>query len=661
MRPSPQPPAPPRKPLPRSPLGPHAAGLRVVLVSLLVLSVATPAAAEVSVQMRAQPTRTTLDGRVVLHIQVSSDSVSGPKIRIPDLTGFEVLQQSVSRPMQFNFGLGGQSVRSQHQYKFVLRPLRAGKLVIEPTSVTLDGSQTRSAAVTIQVDDAAGQGSGQPAPRQAPNPAQAQPNSASPAEPGAQPAPAPQPAAAQDYADAAEVDPVAFIRTVVDKPRPFVREQVTVTLYLYVRDRLQAAPAIDLEPSTDGLWTHDLLPSYELKREGRQRVGRVAYNVYLLRRFAAFPLRPGPATIGPLALSINRANLFDSLLGRGARGPLKRSGVPIELDVQALPEGGPASSEVLVGKLSIEARLDRAQVATGDAVTLTATVKGSGHLQTLQLPKPVIEGVDVFEPQVRDLIEATEGTVGGTRIYEWLLVPRRPGRFNIPAFEVPTFATKGAHYRVARSQPLVLTAAGQAATVATAPAGPSDEDEAADSATPEAELEVVSLPPLRTRSALLRRDVQAGRGPGYWALLAAAPTLWLLAWVGGGLRQRWLARARDGHGRARREVDSHLNAANLAAAAGDGRATHAAIAAALQVALETALGEPIGSHTRDRLDGRLAAAGMDEPVRRAVLDTLERCDAARFSAAPEAAGALQDALAGTRELTASIARMGADR
>lgn len=622
--------------------------LRSALLLTLCLAAPAPAAAEVSVQMTAQPREVSVGGEVMVRIQVSADSLGGPEVKLPSFDDFEITQRSVSRPMQFNFGLGGQSVRSQAIYTFVLRPLRTGRLTIEPTVAKVDGQTVRSDSLTVDVSE--GPAGGGRAPQPAPPGGPARPP------PGAAPA-----AQAGDYADAAEVDPVAFIRTVVDKPRPFVHEQVTATVYLYTREPLREAPAIELEPSTDGFWTHDLMANYQLRPVDRQVVGRVRYTVYLLRRFAAFPLTPGPATIGPLALTISRASLLDSFFGRAPRGPVERRGLPVELEVQALPEGGPDPATVLVGKVQLEARLDRNQVATGDAVTLTATLRGSGQLQTVQLDKPVIDGVDVFDPQVRDLVEAPDGLVGGTRIYEWLLVPRAPGQFTVPAMVVKTFDARSGRYGEARSTALTLTAAGQATATPTAPepaAGGQNEDVGAER--PSAR-EALNLPPIRRNSALSRHTAALYQMPGYWALLGAAPALWLLLLLLRRVRTVLAARAAGGAGHTTREVKSHLDAARFAAGTDDARATYAAIAAALETAIEGALGQAIGSHTRPQLDRLLSDRGLDAPVRKAVLDALERCDFARFSADAVGAGTLQQAIAEARELTRSLARMGGAR
>jgi len=621
------------------------------LLACLALLLATATAhAEVSVSMTARPTSVRVGDQLMLKIEISTDGLSGPQIQLPNLDDFEVVQKSVSRPMQFSFGTGGRNVRSSSHYKFVLRALEPGTFTLGPTEVRGGGKRYRSRAVQVTVTGPTGQA----APTQTPQ--SPQPGAAQPAPQGGTPPRDAAATATTAYVDGAQTDPQAFIRTVVDKPKPFVHEQVTVTIYLYTRDRLRAAPSIDTEPTTDGLWTRELLETSKVEQVGRQRVNGKRYNVYVLRRFAAFPLKPGPLTIGPLGLSIPRGNVFDLFSGRQPAEGLKRMGVPVELDVQPLPEGGPPAAKVAVGAFTIEAKLDRSQLATGDAATLTATVRGHGQLTTLRLDKPVVDGLEVFDPQIKDLLEAPKDLVGGTRIYEWLVVPQRPGHYTIPAFVVPTFDARRRAYGTARSAPLSLTAAGKAAAAGTpttaAPARAEDTARAADDA------QALQLAPIRNHSKLSQRVPPLSATASYPYLVASAPIAWLLMLLVGWSRRRLAAAGRDPAGRASRAIRTHLADASRAATAGEATAVHAGVAAALHAALEQALGEPIGSHTRSDLSRLMRARSIDTGLETRVVELLEHCDVARFSVGGSSQQSLQQTVDTARGLIAELGRAG---
>lgn len=602
------------------------------------------ALAEVTVDMRASRTELPVGGQVVVQIRITSDSLRGAEVELPSFDGFSVVRQSVQRPMQFSFGLGGQQqVQSSTHYTFVLRADQPGRWQIPAVVAQAGQQQVKSEPLLITVT-----GSGPGGQALNPPPGQAQPGLANP-DPNAQPdqgaAPQPPPTAPQrgDTIDAGEVDPEAFLRTVVDKGRPYEREQVTVTIYLYTRERLHEAPVIEQEPTTDGFWTQDLLDSNTLEHVGDKQVGRARYRVYLLRRFAAFPLRTGELLLGPMKLTIRRpTSVFDIFgQGRGPREPITRSGAPIAIEVQPLPERNRPAGDVAVGRYSIVSQLDRQQLATGDAATLTATIRGYGYIQAVRLPTPAIPGVQVLQPQVRDLIEKPDDHVGGTRVYEWLLVPQTAGKYTVPAFRVPTFDPVDRRYDVAASAPLELTAAGLAVAGSAAPdTQPTD---ASDRGTPEADDagdEAVQWGPVRTESALARRT-EPLRARGWFApLLWLPPLAWMLMWAASGLR-RWRTRKGASEdelamGQARKQLERALSAAK----AGESGDYFAAVSLALTRALESRLGQAIGSHTRPQLKKRISERGMDDALATRLIGLLSQCDEARFSPGAKSAADL---------------------
>lgn len=591
------------------------------LAMLAVLVAApSPALAELQVQMTADRNAVALGDRVVVQIQVSTRSLDRPDITLPEFHGFEVIQQSVQRPTHFSFGLGGgQQVRSSVHYTFVLTATQEGQVVIEPVIAVMGKERVRSQPLTITVTPAGAAG---------PQPGAAQPPVTAVPEP---PAAAPQVEQTEGYVHAQQVDPEAFIRTVIDKAEPYEREQTTVTLYLYTRERLQIAPTVDQEASTDGFWTQDLLDGKALERLPMQRVGRIRYNVYLLRRMAAFPLRSGELTIGAMSLTIQRPqNLFD-IFGRGKPAePLSRTGVPITLQVRALPEEGRPKGDVAVGQYEIETALDRAQSATGDAVTLTAIIKGRGHIQSVRLPDPSLPGLQVLEPQIRDLVETENDRVGGTRKFEWLLVPQQPGTYALPPFAIHTFDPESGTYAEIEGPQVTLTAAGRAVAemppddraVATGNTGegPTTGDDA-----------LPKFGPVRTHSALLRAQQPLHTHPWFPFALLLPP----LSFAGLRLRDRLRDRARNRRDssseRAHSAASAHIAQAERAVAGGDSARFHAELASALVKMTEARMDEPLGGYTRPELQRHLCAQGMDEALARALIQQLERCDQARFS------------------------------
>jgi hypothetical protein len=500
-----------------------------------------------------------------------------------------------------------------------------GTFKIPPVRVTFGKSVYQSQSLQLTVGGAP---SAQPG-----APVQPAPGSAPAVQPGAAPATSdPQAAAAgaavpvaQTSGDAAVYDNDAFLRTVVDKTEPYEGEQITATIYLYTRRNLQQVPAVQTEASTDGLWTHDLLSATRSLDPTRQVVNGRGFWVYVLRRFAAFPLRSGDLQLGSMALTISRDSVFDLFDPQRAEPDLKRASVPIVLKVKPLPAEGRPRGEIAVGQFEIDAQLDRKQVVTGDAVTLKATVKGTGNIRAVRIADPVVQGVQILQPETHDVVESPGERVQGTRTFAWLLVPKAPGSYALPALEFNSFDPAAGVYKTVRSAPLTLTAAGNARPDLAAAQEP--EAEAPD----ESNAPERAWPPIRPTSQLERpHEALASRGFYPWAL-ALFPFVWLGTLAAPALRR---LRAQDPGSGAREALQSahkKLATARAAASAGDARLFHAELSAALVGGLEARLGERVSGLTQGELRQLLQRRGLSPAPSEALLAILSRCDFARFS------------------------------
>jgi hypothetical protein len=607
---------------------------------IAVLGGHATARAQVTVSMSADRDQVSLGEEFNLQIRVEASGIHSPDIQLPPLDAFEVVGKQISRPMQFSFSFGSRServVRSSTIYTYTLRPQIQGRVTIQPVRVTLDNRQYKSQPLTIVV----GRGSAAP-------PAAVPPSRDPSAEPSEEPAEPP-----DGILDGARYDSQAFIRTLVDKNEAYVGQQVTVSIYLYLRGALTSLPPVEAEPTTDGFWVRDLLPPARTLDASRQVVGNTLFRAYLLRRFAAFPLRSGALSIGPMKIRIEQnamPDIFDlfDLMDRRAAPTLRRTGVPVEIRVKQLPASGQPAPEVAVGRFEVTAKLDRDEVRTGDAVTLKAEVRGQGNIQTAKIATPRIDGLQILAPQVSDAVEVSDNVVGGSRSYEWLVIPQRPGRFTIGPLGVDSFDPTTGKYQRFQSKGLTLLAAGKGDErfdrVSNAPTSTGAEAPTS-----------VSFGPIRTASALLREQARVATAPWYLALLALGPLSWLLVLTTAFVKQTLNARAQKaGPQRAAREAKNRLREAESCAGQGDAKRCYAQLAAAIQGMLEARLDAPVSGYTRPELRATLARRGMAEPLIARTIEELERCDTARFSAAGTEAETIKSAVARVNDLLKQV-------
>ncbi|MFI5309435.1 MAG: BatD family protein, partial [Polyangiales bacterium] len=286
------------------------------------------------------------------------------------------------------------------------------------------------------------------------------------------------------------------------------------------------------------------------------------------------------------------------------------------------PEAARPAGDVAVGRFTLVTKLDRTQAVTGDAVTLTAIVQGQGNLRSVKLPTPALPGVDVLAPETKDLLEWPNDLVGGTREYRFLLVPRLPGRVQIPALTLATFDPATRRYERASSTPLALDVVGQALAKPQASTEPAPEQKA----TPEPQ----SWAPIRTQSKLQRGYSRLVEQPWYPWALAAPVLIWLSVVSAAAVRRKVAEAAQSGQGRLLRDAEQRLRNAEAAAREGAGPRFFAEASAALIAVLEARLEETLSGLTRPELRARLQARGIERGLAEAALAQLESADLARF-------------------------------
>ncbi len=610
--------------------------MRVLAVLLGVLGVlaapAQTAAQTARVSMSASGSRVTVGEPFALEIRADISGAEVDDIEIPDFGSLEVLGRRVSRPFSFSFGFGTggrhAQVQSQIVHSFTLRALKPGAFRIDPAVVVIGNRRFTSQPLTIEATGAA------------------VPSNSLATPPGSAPSGTPN-NSQQDLSappegplTGAEFDRDAFVRTVVDKSKIVVGEQLTTTVYLYVRGGLSEAPSITKEPTADGFWVQDLLAPNRSLAPTRQEVNGMAFNVYMLRRFAAFALREGTLQIGATAIEIGgRPSLFDLLAGPSAA--VRRSGLPVSVEAVAPPVRKDASVPSFVGDLTLQAEVDRNDALVGSAVSLRVSAKGRGNLKSFTIANPQVDGLEVLTPEVEDQLTTELDQVGGERVFRWLLLARKPGRVQIDPFAIDVFDPSTQTYKRVVTDPLVLTITGDA-NAANAANAPAEESSGDDDGAPQ-------FGPVRARSALLRAQTPIHQYGWFWWAVIAGPLLFAAAAATSALRERMSRAHADKRGeRAFRSAQLALDAAQASARGGDAKAAQAAIANAIKSAVEARLDEPVGGLTYPALRQHLVARGMPAPLVERVVSQLEAGELSRFSPVLESKSELETALERSR-------------
>ena len=328
----------------------------------------------------------------------------------PPFTGFQKLmgpQTSYSSSTQI---INGKVSReTKYTYSYYLQAIKEGKFVIPPASVRIKNRTYSSDSARIEV-------SGSRTSRQA---AAASGNDIS-------------------AADIEDTGDDVFVTLTVDKRNVFVGEPVSVTVKLYTRVEISGINEIKF-PGFEGFLRTDLdtPPLTSLKRES---INGTIYGTGVVQQFLLYPQFPGDITIDPVQLSVlirQRSGRSDPFFGdffatytTVPKAILSKS---VNLKVNPLPGNRPSDYSGIVGRISINATLDRDSVNMNDAITLKIALSGSGNLKianppTLNLPADI----EVYDPKITDNLKNSLSGTTGQKTFEYLLIPRHHGDFTIP-------------------------------------------------------------------------------------------------------------------------------------------------------------------------------------------------------------------------------------
>lgn len=224
-----------------------------------------------------------------------------------------------------------------------------------------------------------------------------------------------------------------FINVVPSKRQAYVGEQVLLDFKLYTKVGIEGYD-IPEDPDYDGFY------AMELRRFHSGTVQEVLngqqYTTKILRRIALFPQKAGELTIEPFKIQLA---IVDQE-GGGGGFFFSRKVTPvyfmtdaIKIKVKQIPQGEPMEFCGAVGQYEIQAGIDRNTVTTDDAITLTLKLRGNGDAKRIHPPLMVLsDSIEVYEPKLKeDKTEEFQGEVVSEKIFEYLLLPRFEGDYQI--------------------------------------------------------------------------------------------------------------------------------------------------------------------------------------------------------------------------------------
>ena len=408
------------------------------IISFIINLVSNAFAVDIEIKTSVDRTRVGLNQNFTLTVDVSGDKADNTENpQMPDINDFAAYMGSSGTSQNIQIINGRMSVSKSHSFTY--RAITPGKFTIPAAVLKYGGKEYRSKPIQIEVVKAAAQ---QPQRQQRKSPFSSNE----------------QPANQVDKNN-------LYLKVAVSKRQVYVNEPVIVSFKIYTRVSVTQYGITKL-PNTAGFWAEE----FDIGKQPQtyeEIINGQKYIVAEIKRMALFPTDAGKKKIGAMEIECNvrvqtkRRSIFDSFFddpffGRSVRKLVNSK--PITINVLPLPsEGKPANYSGLVGNYNITSLVDKKQVKTNEAISLKIEISGTGNIK--MIPNPKVELPPDFEqypPKVSEKISRNERGITGSKIYEYVLVPRHPGLQKIKPVEFSFFDTRSKRYKVIRTREIPI-------------------------------------------------------------------------------------------------------------------------------------------------------------------------------------------------------------
>lgn len=348
----------------------------------------------------------------------------GTNFRGPKFNGFQILSgPNQSTSMQIING----NVSSSITFSYILQAVQVGTFKINGAQIESNGKTLTSNTLNVTVTKSR----------------QNQPNTQQPSRQNNQPT------------DNQSIENNLFIQVTTDKKSVFVGQELVLTYKVFTRLNI-VNNSINEMPDFTGFWAQDI-ESAQIGRLQQTTINGVAYNVATIKQTVLIPQKSGDLKIEPLAMDMvvrlrdngRPRSIFDQFFGgfKDVNYTIKSNALTIQ--VLPLPNNAkPKNFNGAVGNFSIAATINKDSVEANDAINFKITYTGNGNIKFIGEPELNFPpDFEVYDPKVSEKTNVTAAGINGSKSFEYLIIPRHEGNFDIPALQFSYFDVKEKKYK----------------------------------------------------------------------------------------------------------------------------------------------------------------------------------------------------------------------
>ena len=389
-------------------------------VSLILLFPMILSAQEVTFTASARTTVTTGETFTLQYML----NGQGSGFRGPTIRDFDVLSGPNTSTSSSIRSVNGRTTMSiTYTYTYILQAIKEGTFDIPAATVQVDNKQYTSNTITIQVVKGGST-----------NPASGSRQQSSGTTQQAQ----------------GQINPNdVMLKAYISNNNPIQGEGIVVTYKIITKVPI-AQMSFTREPSFPGFWSENLIREQEKVQQYNQTIDGEQYVVADIRKFALFPLKTGKMTIDPMEIEclaqVKRQvktrtgdpffdDFFNDSFFSTSYATVEKNlkSNPLVINVIPLPTAGkPADFNGAVGTFTFRTEIDRTRITANEAINLKMTISGKGNIQLIdKLDITFPPDFETYDPKVISDVSTSAAGISGSQTFEYLLIPRKPGRFVI--------------------------------------------------------------------------------------------------------------------------------------------------------------------------------------------------------------------------------------
>lgn len=364
----------------------------------------------------------------------------GKNFESPNFNNFEIVGGPFSSSSSSVQIINGSVTKTNtHTYSFYLRAIKEGNFTIPAATITVNKQKVKSTTAEILVTK----------------------NSST---------------SGSSNSGAVSNAKDVFLEATTNKKSAYLGEQLILTYKIYYTVPI-LSPSISKAPSYSGFWTKDISDNNGVLQQSSIIRNNQEYHVATVQEIVLIPQKSGTLTIDPLNISCIAQikqerqqqrgydpfeNFFGDIMGSSYTNVKKELiSQPIDIEVKPLPaKDKPASFKGAIGQFTYTSKIDKTEMKSNDAFTITYTVSGKGNIDLLELPRPNFPpDFEVYDPKITTNTKNNSFGLSGSKKAEYVVIPRVSGDFTLNPTEFSYFDPTKNKYVVLESDKYELKVA----------------------------------------------------------------------------------------------------------------------------------------------------------------------------------------------------------